>query len=238
MNNTNLNNISTESTIIVDWQEIQNKPSEFCPEYHTHSEYAKRYHQHSLDDLIDVNSLSKEGHTHDERYYTKDEMDSALSSFGTLQEVNWNDILNKPDSFPAMHHTHNDEYYTKDEINATLKKYALKDHKHAIGDIDGGFVVTSPGGIEGGNGGVSEIVLYENYTQFTISSEDFSEDEYGLYYCTICHDFGTKNIATIVKDINSNLLIADIECLDEDNIIVTVMDNQPIVVLVKKIAVK
>lgn len=82
----------------ITWSDVQQKPAEFTPEYHLHSEYALRYHRHSINDLSDLDELKAIlTHTHDERYYTKEQVDELLSSKANYSHTHsWYDIENRP----------------------------------------------------------------------------------------------------------------------------------------------
>lgn len=217
----------------LNWDDIQSKPEEYTPEYHTHAEYAKRYHRHNISDIIDVSEFATADHLHDNRYYTKEEVDAKIEEASAPCEVHWDDIVGIPEKFPSIEHTHHDEYYTKSEINAKLRRYALIDHRHAIDDIDGDFDFIPGDGSD--TGGTS---TKENYTKFLIHPEYFVEDDYGLFYCQVEHNFGTENIDIITKDLEGAFVLVDVNCLDENNIILTAMSNETIVLLARKITVK
>ena len=240
MNNNNLRDVSEETlTNSVYWQDIQGKPEEFTPEYHTHAEYAKRYHKHNVADILGVEDFATSDHLHDDRYYTKEEIDTIVNEVSAPSDVYWDDIKNIPEKFPALEHTHNDEYYTKEEIDAKLRKYALVDHRHTIDDIDGDFEANPDNGNNGGNNdNATNNTVDSAYTMFLIYPSDFTEDEDGLFFCQVEHNFGTINIDAITKDLNGNFVLVDISCLDENNIILTAMDHDPVMLLAKKIAVK
>ena len=235
MDNKNL--IENPKGIIINnvyWDDIQGKPGEYTPEYHTHSEYAKRYHKHNVSDIMDIDDFATSGHIHDDRYYTKEEVAAIVNSIDTSCEVHWDDIIGLPEKFPSMDHTHNDDYYTKSEIDAKLRRYALLDHRHTVDDIDGDFIIPGEGDNTGGSGeNTSDI-----YTKFIIRSENFFEGEYGLYCHHIEHDFGTQYLDVIAKDLEGAFVLVDINCLDDNNIVLTAMYNDPIVLLAKRIAVE
>lgn len=220
----------------VNWDDVQGKPEEYTPEYHTHAEYAKRYHRHNISDIVDVSDFSKVGHTHDNRYYTKEEVDAKIETAKAPCEVHWDDIIGVPESFPSTEHTHHEDYYTKNEIDSKLRKYALLEHRHTIDDIDGDFNFGN--GESGENGGTVVVPVGENYLRFTIYPEYFTEDETGLFYCQIEHGLGTYNVDIITKDLDDAYVLVDVNCLDENNIILTAMDNETVVVFLRKIAVK
>ena len=122
MNNNNLRDVSEETvTNSIYWQDIQGKPEEFTPEYHTHAEYAKRYHKHNVGDILGVEGFATSDHLHDDRYYTKEEIDTIVNEVSAPSDVYWDDIKDIPEKFPALEHTHNDEYYTKEEIETVLE---------------------------------------------------------------------------------------------------------------------
>lgn len=217
----------------VNWDDVQGKPEEYTPEYHTHSEYAKRYHRHNISDIIDVSEFAVVGHTHDNRYYTKEEVDAKIEKAQTPCEVHWDDILGVPEKFPSIEHTHHEDYYTKSEIDSKLRKYALLDHRHTVDDIDGDFSFGN-----GDNGGSVVVPAGEEYIRFTIHPEYFTEDEMGLFYCQIEHGLGTFNVDIITKDLDDAYVLVDVNCLDENNIVLTAIDNQTVIAFLRKIAVK
>lgn len=67
---------------------------------------ANSSHSHSISNItnlqLTLENKSPTGHTHDDRYYTKTEMNTELNGKANTS------------------HTHNDTYYTKDEINTRL----------------------------------------------------------------------------------------------------------------------
>ena len=71
--------------------------------------------------------LSKNGHTHDNRYYTEAEIDSKVNTINT-------NINNKSDKT----HTHDDRYYTESEINTKLSGKSDTSHTHNYLPLAGG----------------------------------------------------------------------------------------------------
>lgn len=225
-NNKDFKDVSKGLANNVHWNDVQNKPEEYTPKYHTHAEYAKRYHKHNINDIEGMENFEKVGHLHDDIYYRKEEVDGIISSTIVPHDINWKDIIDKPEKFPAMEHTHHESYYTRSEIDAKLRRYAPIDHMHTTDDIFG-----DPN--EEGVVSTSNI-----YTEFVIYPEDFHEDEFGLFCCQIEHEFGTKNLDVIAKNSEGTFILVDINCLDEDNIMLTAMFNETIVLLAKKVAVR
>ena len=223
INETDLKDVSKESTNNVHWDDVQHKPEEYNPKYHTHAEYAKRYHQHSVNDIEGIANLEKVGHIHDERYYRKEEVDSIINSTVIPRDTNWKDVIGKPEKFPAMEHTHNESYYTRSEIDAKLRRYASKSHMHTTDDILGDDIF--------GDSNKENYI----YTKFIVYPEDFHEDEFGLFCCQIKHNLGTTNLDVIAKDLEDIFVLVDINCLDENNIMLTAMFNETVVLLIKTV---
>lgn len=112
----------TEHTHDISWREIIGKPVEFTPEYHTHDEYAKRYHRHTIADIIGLDGVPlNDGvvpeHFHDDRYYTKTQVNELLENIGSNVDMS--------------------SYATKEYVNAELAKKSDIDHKHDLSDFEG-----------------------------------------------------------------------------------------------------
>lgn len=97
------------------WSDVIGKPTEFTPEFHTHDEYAKRYHKHTIEDIIGIESFNysnngngdsndggsnETGHNHDYRYYTKGQVDTK---FNYVEDMTKQQLKKKAD----IVHTHN-----------------------------------------------------------------------------------------------------------------------------------
>lgn len=100
----------------VEWSHIQNKPTEFTPENHTHIE-------------TDITDLDK---------YTKQEVDTALSgksdinhnhTLSSLSEKSYNSLNDIPSEFTPKSHTH-----TESEIS-DFKSYSLSTHNHTLNSL-------------------------------------------------------------------------------------------------------
>lgn len=200
INETDLKDVSRESINSVHWDNIQHKPEEYNPTYHTHAEYAKRYHQHSVNDIEGIADFEKIGHLHDERYYRKEEVNDIVNSTVAPHDTNWEDIIGKPEKFSAMEHTHNEHYYPKHEIDAQLRRYASKGHIHTTYDILG-YSDKEP------------FVL----TKFVIRPEDFREEE-GLVTLTVPHMQNSVNLIVKVMGTDTIERLVAVEYIDADNI--------------------
>ena len=67
------------------------------------------------------------GHTHDDLYYAKSEVDAKFSDVAAPA---WDSISGKPTAFTPTDHTHDDRYYTEAEINEKLTGVAVSGHNH------------------------------------------------------------------------------------------------------------
>lgn len=106
----------------VNWDDVENKPGEFTPAHHTHGEYAKRYHKHSISDLGDMETIAGL-HSHDSLYYRKSDVDNLV------ENISWDSIKTKPTQFNPAPHTHDEAYYKKAESDKMIAD-AKKDIKY------------------------------------------------------------------------------------------------------------
>ena len=72
------------------------------------------------------------GHTHDDLYYAKSEVDAKFSDVAAPA---WDSISGKPTAFTPTDHTHDDRYYTEAEIDQKLQGLPTAGHKHTKSDI-------------------------------------------------------------------------------------------------------
>ncbi len=96
----------------VDWSGIQNKPLTFPPSTHTHPLSDVTGHDKASHDALNINADTVDGkhasdfsdvsHNHDDRYYTEIE----LSTSGAGGQVHWDNVINKPNTYPPAIHTH------------------------------------------------------------------------------------------------------------------------------------
>ena len=61
----------------VDWSKVQNKPSSYAPASHTHDD--RYYTKTEVNTKLD--GKSNTGHTHDDRYYTESEVNTKLANY-------------------------------------------------------------------------------------------------------------------------------------------------------------
>jgi len=98
-----------------------------------------RYYTESESDVL-LNNKSDISHLHDDRYYTESEMQTSGSA-----QLHWDNLTNKPLTYPATTHTHDDRYYTETELNngqldnryfteseitSIVSNYSLSTHLH------------------------------------------------------------------------------------------------------------
>jgi len=98
------------------WTNIPDKPSTFPPSSHNHvkADIIDFAHTHSGSDITSQVSDSDKvdgkhasefalaSHNHDSRYYTETELNTS----GAGGAVHWNNVTNKPSSYPPSSHTH------------------------------------------------------------------------------------------------------------------------------------
>lgn len=151
---------SGESTA-VDWTSILNKPTEFVPSNHTHSEFHTHINKGIIDSIkqddVDKWNNSTNPHNHNDLYYSQLEVDNLLSgksnadhthagiapSAHTHLEKDITDLdkytkvevdaklLGKSDNT----HNHDGRYNTKSEISGLLSNKAEKVHSHTKSNI-------------------------------------------------------------------------------------------------------
>lgn len=113
-------NKSSEVQNNVYWKDVMGKPVEYTPEYHTHDDYAKRYHKHTVADIIDLDGANFSGdvpeHIHDDRYYTKAQVDEKIKDSSNVDMSS---------------------YAKKEYVDTELEKKSNLDHKHDITDFEG-----------------------------------------------------------------------------------------------------
>lgn len=114
--------IPTEHTHNVTWDDVIGKPNEYTPEYHTHDEYSKRYHKHTIADIIGLEGQAYEldgTHNHDDRHYTQNQISAKLDSLQRQTQT----LL---DSKSDLNHTHNiEDLEGLENITDCYKQYRI-----------------------------------------------------------------------------------------------------------------
>lgn len=106
---------------------------------------ANSSHNHSISNITNLQSAldskSATGHTHDDRYYTKTEMDTELNgkanSSHTHSISNITNLQSALDEKAHLVHNHDNLYYTEAEIDEKLNGKADSSHTHNISDVTG-----------------------------------------------------------------------------------------------------
>lgn len=104
---------------------------------------ANSSHNHSISDItnlqLTLENKSPIGHTHDDRYYTKTEMDTELNgkanSSHTHSISNITNLQSALDEKAHLVHNHDNLYYTEAEIDEKLNGKADSSHTHNISDV-------------------------------------------------------------------------------------------------------
>jgi hypothetical protein len=115
------------------WDAISDRPDEFPPEAHTHDD---RYYTEGETDTA-LSGKAAAAHTHDERYYTESEVDTALSGKAAAAHIHDERYYTESEVDTALSgkaaatHTHDDRYYTESEIDTALSGKAASSHTHA-----------------------------------------------------------------------------------------------------------
>ena len=124
---------------------------------------ANSSHNHSISNItnlqLTLENKSPIGHTHDDRYYTKTEMNTELNGKANSSHShsisNITNLQSTLDSKSETGHTHDDRYYTEAEIDEKLNGKADSSHTHNISDVTG--LSTSLDGKMSNNYSVSTI---------------------------------------------------------------------------------
>ena len=130
---------------------------------------ANSSHNHSISDItnlqLTLENKSPIGHTHDDRYYTKTEMDTELDGKANTNHThsitNITNLQSQLDGKANSVHTHDDRYYTETEMDKKLNGKADSSHSHSINDVTG--LSTSLDG-----------KMNNNYSESTIESNFFA----------------------------------------------------------------
>ena len=130
---------------------------------------ANSSHNHSISNITNLQSAldnkSATGHTHDDRYYTKTEMNTELNgkanSSHTHSISNITNLQSALDEKAHLVHNHDNLYYTEAEIDEKLNGKADSSHTHNISDVTG--LSTSLDG-----------KMSNNYSESTIESNFFA----------------------------------------------------------------
>lgn len=192
----------------VDWDtDIDDIPQTFPPSSHNHDD---RYYTESemdtalalkannadLGDLAvknkvdwdtDIDNIpstfSPSAHTHDDRYYTESEVDTALAlkantadlgALATKDKVDWDtDIDDIPSTFPPSAHNHDDRYYTESETNSLLSAKA--------DNTDLANYLPLTGGTMSGNLNLNNVRIYAKSTGIDEDSAPSSTKNYAPY---------------------------------------------------------
>jgi hypothetical protein len=108
------------------WNEITDKPTEFAPSAHVHPEYLTEIenHAHEIDDVVDL-QRQLDGKA------TLDDLDEKAD---LLHNHTWNDITEKPTSFPPDAHNH--EIVNITGLQGALDAKADAAHAHSWNEIE------------------------------------------------------------------------------------------------------
>ena len=122
----------------VDWDEIQNKPTEFPPEAHDQgwdtitgkpADFPPSAHDHAWSEITGKPSeFPPESHGHE--IADVDGLQDALDAAGGTPA--WDDVTGKPTEFPPE--AHNQDWST---IENTPSEYPPEDHTHGQDEVDG-----------------------------------------------------------------------------------------------------
>ncbi len=97
--------------------------------------------------VLDGNIPSGGGGGDLSEYVTETELNTILSSYATTQSLSsyalkselfsgsYNDLTDKPSTFPPSSHTHDDRYYTESEIDSALNGKSNTGHTHTKSNI-------------------------------------------------------------------------------------------------------
>lgn len=99
-----------------------------APAAHGHDD---RYYTKTQIDAT-LGGYSVVGHNHDDRYYTKSQIDTTFGSVA-----------------PAVH-DHDDRYYTKTQVDTALAGYSVVGHAHSASDVTSGTLPVARGGTGAG----------------------------------------------------------------------------------------
>ena len=106
------------------WGNIPDKPSTFPPSSHTHpgSDITSQVSDSDKVDGKHASEFASASHNHDSRYYTETELNTS----GAGGAVHWNNVTNKPSSYPPSSHTH-----PGSQITSQVSDSDKLDGKHA-----------------------------------------------------------------------------------------------------------
>lgn len=117
----------------VKWKDVIGKPAEFTPEYHTHDEYSKRYHKHTLEDIIGLDGFYRNNndveHDHDDRYYTKNQTDDLLKGKSDIGHSHDASELTGLEDFLECYKQYNVD---KSTLNVDLDGFFVCNLKHDL----------------------------------------------------------------------------------------------------------
>jgi hypothetical protein len=138
---------AAEAADSVPWTGVTDKPAAFPPEAHTHDD---RYYTESEVDTA-LAGKSDAGHTHDDRYYQESEVDTLLAGKADDDHDHlWDDITDKPTTFPAEAHTHD-----AGDIDST----GASDGQVLTADGLGGVAWETPAGGAGTLGDLTDVTI-------------------------------------------------------------------------------
>lgn len=116
--------------IDIKWGDIQNRPTEYTPATHTHTESdvpgIDKYTKQEADLLL--NAKAEKDHTHGEIADIGEEITGINAYIDSLIE--------RIDGKAPLQHNHDGAYYTKSEIESKLLGKASATHKHTKADIN------------------------------------------------------------------------------------------------------
>ena len=152
------------------WGNIPDKPSTFPPSSHTHpgSDITSQVSDSDKVDGKHASEFASASHNHDSRYYTETELNTS----GAGGAVHWNNVTNKPSSYPPSSHTHPGSQITSqvpdsDKLDGYhASSFALASHTHFVYSV------------------ANISVSYNSWVTITVS---------GAKAVVVTVDFGTTN---------------------------------------------
>lgn len=121
----------------IDWEDINNKPQAYVPLPHDHARLHEHINKNVLDGITDekinlwdtvegksdkshTHNYSAEGHVHDDRYYTEEEIDDKLGNISPTS------------------HDHDGRYYKQSDLDNMLGQKSDITHTHDFESTDHG----------------------------------------------------------------------------------------------------
>ena len=115
----------------VDWANVYNRPKNFPPSAHTHSQYLTEHQSLKTvngESLVGTGNITISGEPTEYlkgaavsgNTLTLTKKDNSTVVFTPNENVDWANVDNKPKTFPPSAHNHDDRYYTESEVDTKL----------------------------------------------------------------------------------------------------------------------